>query len=100
MDAAEIVYMALVFAAAGMIVCRAGQMTPQTLAVVRWQHMLLLAGLLFGLALKLVELPAAGDVCTSAGVMLWLLLAAPRWRRGPPEGTMRPQPAPQALDCR
>ena len=89
MDLGQAIHIAVTLAAAGVIVCRAGQMTPQTLAVVRWQHLTLLAGLLFGLAFELDGRPGLGNACTAGGVLAWLLLSAPRWRHGPPAGTVR-----------
>ena len=89
MDMGQVVHAVVVLVAAGVIVCRAGQMTPDTLPAVRWQHLGLLAGLLFGLAFELDGRPDLGNACTAGGVLGWLLLSAPRWRHGPPAGTMR-----------
>lgn len=91
MDAGLMLYAALVLGAAVVLICRAGMMTPETDPAVRWQHLLLLAGLLFGLALALDGHPNAANACNVAGVLMWLLLSSARWRHGPPAGTVRTQ---------
>jgi hypothetical protein len=84
-----ILYVAAVLCACGVLICRAGAMTPDTLPPVRWQHLVQLAGLVFGLALSLVAGPGYGGAAHAAGVLGALLLSAPRWRHGPPAGTLR-----------
>lgn len=85
----DILHLSHVFLAlAGMfvIVCRLNAMSAATRFVVRVQHGLLFAGLLWSLVVPWDV--AAAPVC--AGVVAFLMLSAGRWRNGAPEGTTRP----------
>ncbi len=62
------------------LICRMGRMTPETPAHMRWQHAVLLAGLVGTLVLP----PLAGKAALSMAVMCWLALSAHRWRHGAP----------------
>ncbi len=77
-------------AVAGMvsIVCRLKTMSRDTHGKVRAQHALLFAGLLWSLVVpaKYAVIPVL------AGVFLFLLLSADRWKKGPPSGTTKPAP--------
>ncbi|WP_422045850.1 hypothetical protein [Roseateles sp.] len=81
MDALKIVHAVAVIAAFVVITCRAGMMTPDTDPIVRWQHLLLLSGLLFGAALQYAEPGLLGPVVQACGVLAWLLLGSKAWRR-------------------
>jgi hypothetical protein len=90
MEAGLLLYVVLVVACALVLICRAGLMTPDTDPAVRWQHLSMLAGQLFGLALALNGFAGLAGACHAGGVLAWLLLSASRWRNGPPAGTMKP----------
>ena len=68
------------------IICRLKLMSSQTKALVRWQHAALLAGLLWSMVVpkQYAALPVL------AGVVVFLLLSANRWRGGAPDGTTKP----------
>ena len=65
------------------VICRARLMDSDTLPIIRWQHGLLNAAALASLA---VPEPWRAPVL-ALGVVLFLSLAAPRWRHGAPAGT-------------
>lgn len=71
--------------AMGSLICRAGRMTPDTPATVRYQH----AALFAGLALSLVLPALAGKVSITLGIVAWLALSASRWRHGVPADLQR-----------
>ena len=71
--------------AMGSLICRAGRMTPDTPAVVRYQH----AALFAGLAVSLILPAVAGKVSITLGIVAWLSLSAPRWRHGLPADLQR-----------
>jgi len=71
--------------AMGSLICRAGRMTPETPAMVRYQH----AALFAGLAASLVLPALAGKAAITLGVLVWLSLSAPRWRHGVPADLQR-----------
>lgn len=79
--------------AMGSLICRAGRMTTATPATVRHQHGALFAGL----AVSLVLPPLAGKVALTLGILVWLALAAPRWRHGVP-AELHAQAQPPKLD--
>lgn len=71
------------------VLCRMGRMTPDTPWQMRWQHGLLLAGLV-----STIVLPAQmGHAALALAVMMWLALSASRWREGAPV-----DPRPQAAE--
>jgi hypothetical protein len=66
MDASFILYAILVLGSTAVLICRAGLMTPKTDPVIRWQHLCMLAGLVFGLALAIAGNPTAAGACHAA----------------------------------
>lgn len=78
MDMGLILYAGAVIAAAVVLICRAGAMTPATHPAVRWRHLLMLAGLVFGLALTMAGHQTMGSAAHAIGALSWLLLSAPR----------------------
>ena len=91
MDASFILYAILVLGSTAVLICRAGLMTPKTDPVIRWQHLCMLAGLVFGLALAIAGNPTAAGACHAAGVFAWLMLSSGEWRNLLPPDTAHPQ---------
>lgn len=79
---------ALALAGVVSIICRLKMMSKKTRSSVRWQHIALLAGLVWSVFVpkQYAALPVL------AGVVVFLLLSADRWRRGAPDGTTKPAP--------
>jgi|GEM_PF-3004538 len=76
MDAGLLLHVLAVLGASVVLICRAGAMTPQTDPAIRWRHVLMLAGLVFGLALTLAGHQTLGSAATALGALSWLLLSA------------------------
>lgn len=60
------------------LICRAGRMTRDTPAPMRYQHGALFAGL----AASLIVPPLAGKAAITLGIVAWLALSAPSWPHG------------------
>lgn len=75
-DAGLLLHAMAVLGASVVLICRAGGMTPQTPPAIRWRHVLMLAGLVFGLALTLAGHQTLGSAATALGALSWLLLSA------------------------
>lgn len=86
LDATHILHVVLALAGMFVIVCRLNAMSSATRGVVRLQHGLLFAGLLWSMVVPWDM--AAAPVC--AGVVGFLLLSSRRWSKGAPEGTTKP----------
>lgn len=86
LDVYHLVHVVLALAGMFVIVCRLNAMSSATRSVVRLQHGLLFAGLLWSMVVPWDV--AAGPVC--AGVVGFLLLSSRRWSKGAPEGTTKP----------
>lgn len=67
------------------LICRAGRMTPETPAPVRYQH----AALFAGLAVSLIVPPLAGKAAITLGIVAWLAFSAPSWPQGLPADIQR-----------
>lgn len=80
----SIITAALLVAAIWSVLCRFARMDPaRTQPVVFWQHLVLGMGLAAGLLLPV----AAGKMAMAAGVAVYLLAGAARWRYAAPPGT-------------
>ncbi len=86
LDVYHLVHVLLALAGMFIILCRLNAMSAATKGVVRLQHGLLFAGLLWSLVVPWDV--AAAPVC--AGVLVFLALSADRWRHGAPDGTTKP----------
>lgn len=87
-EALHLVHITLAVSAMFALVCRLAQMSAKTSAMVRWQHGILFAGLLWSLFVP--RAAAAVPVCL--GVLAFLMLSARRWKHGAPQDTSRPMP--------
>lgn len=86
LDISHVVHVVLALVGMFVIVCRLNAMSHATHLVVRAQHALLFAGLLWSMVVD--RDAAAAPIC--AAVVGFLLLSAKRWRDGAPEGTTKP----------
>lgn len=86
MDALTYLHGSLAIAGMISIICRLKTMSRSTKLVVRTQHAILFAGLLWSLIVP----PKYAALPVLAGIVVFLLLSAGRWRDGPPPGTTLP----------
>jgi hydrogenase-4 membrane subunit HyfE len=86
LDAMHLLHVVLALVGMFVIICRLNAMSSATHYVVRMQHGVLFAGLLWSMVVPWDV--AAAPVC--GGVVGFLLLSARRWRHGAPEGTTKP----------